>query len=819
MSLTISTQNLILEKSTLFDEDSYIKEASDYNSLDYSFFNEALDYCKDIKSQLRSCSRDLYHTIHEAESIEVVHEGFSEFASKVKEIIKKFFEYLKSLFNRFITNLHGLVKSDKYLKKKKDLFSKFTSDNEFEIERYEYTHIQDSGYPSTTPLTDTAAEIKDILNIISQNKNGAKKAKVDNEKFYNKFRYQVIHPEKSTGGTIHSSDYNEKLFDAFRDGGTKKSITVTSSVVSTAYQRFAGYDDTIKSVKKNKKQLEDDYKEIKETIDDLISIENDVVSVSNTVMTGVKEKSTEYYNIEAVVKAYVDRIAGMSAIHLQAFGAKLDAITECYKEDKKLLYKALNKIQKVQKESIDNLDIEDDFIDEDIVAESVRNRLFDDMDRLVKSSNYTYFLISEVYEQDKMLEYINNEILAESDIKFGYITEGVGEKVKNTLDKIMKFLSKIWGKFKEFIAKVFESDKKYLERYKDIILRKPPKDADIEMCNYVKNGALKSLQNDVVPLFNYKQLNDNAKELKTYCKNTSPYMKYYKNSELTVSQNYVTYFTEKTETVKATTLNMTDLFNYIYNFKSDMEKKFTKELTNLEKEASEARKLVSAEVETTEGEGKDNAESQNSSAIFLDPHSQINKLLEDYFTEDISITSNDGSSSDTSSSSSSSSSGTAANTKTPDQTGAIGKNIQNRPGETSKEAEAREKENSTDINAAKADEKQKDADIEAKINSFFNAASGLITGKQNLALRIYKDYFKIIRWHVQQYNGDKDRHVADKATTQSTNYQDSNDNYKTGDSVVVGDTRYYKQDNGLWNTGGEDNSTYIYKNGEMTKQS
>ena len=56
---------------------------------------------------------------------EVIHEAFSDFTSKVKEIIQKFLNFIKSVFNKFIISMNKLIKSDKYLKDHKKEFSNF----------------------------------------------------------------------------------------------------------------------------------------------------------------------------------------------------------------------------------------------------------------------------------------------------------------------------------------------------------------------------------------------------------------------------------------------------------------------------------------------------------------------------------------------------------------------------------------------------------------------------------------------------------------------------------------------------------------------
>ena len=65
------------------------------------------------------------------------------------------------------------------------------------------------------------------------------------------------------------------------------------------------------------------------------------------------------------------------------------------------------------------------------------------------------------------------------------INEGISDKAESAWDKVMDFLRRMWGKFVENMTRLFNSNGYYLEKYKDIILKKPIKFTEkITMPNY-----------------------------------------------------------------------------------------------------------------------------------------------------------------------------------------------------------------------------------------------------------------------------------------------------------------------------------------------
>lgn len=332
-----------------------------------SYMEETLNFLSEYKKEVRNCKYKFYNSISESASQEVLTESFSDLFESFKKMIKKFLEFIKSLFNRFIASLHKLVGSDKYITKHKDKFKDFKSDYEFDIEGYTYT------FDSNVPLIEVQAKFdKDFvcLDFTDSSKFGSTAndkqnallnfitSKYDDytdnaENDLSEFRGKVL--GKTT--SIDADEYAEELFKVFRDDtDIKDTITVTYSVVSEALIRFKNYKETEKEIKKTKDKIDREYEQVKKKIEKLVRRDttkgaNDTIklvidddyngSSSNVYVTNEVRNKIDLY-----IKAVCDRVIEYSSIHSLAFSAKLDAVKDRTNQDKKILYGALNAIYK-----------------------------------------------------------------------------------------------------------------------------------------------------------------------------------------------------------------------------------------------------------------------------------------------------------------------------------------------------------------------------------------------------------------------------------------------------------------------------------------
>lgn len=339
-----------------------------YNTIEESFSSETFRFLMEMNNAYREESKIFYRTVMESgNDFDVINEGVSEFLGKIKEIIAKFIKFLKSLLDRFSIMLHKMVGSDKYLAKNKDKLLAFDAIDNFDIDGYVFTIT--GNIPAVNAL---AAFNSDFLKINFDVKEGDTfKQAIQNQydKFaneledkYDKFRAEVIGED----GYITQSDFGQELFAVYRDGRTSTAnIEINSAKITEALGRFNNFSELEKANKKIQHQLEKDYKEIEKKVARMargvrdkdapktltVNVDSDYASVEPFKVT-----NDEMNTLDMFIKAKANQILEMSNIHSMAFSYKLDAIKDCYNQDKKILYKALNQIAKNHKggQSYDN---------------------------------------------------------------------------------------------------------------------------------------------------------------------------------------------------------------------------------------------------------------------------------------------------------------------------------------------------------------------------------------------------------------------------------------------------------------------------------
>lgn len=331
--------------------------------LEECYFVSAVKFINEMNNEFTSSKITLYEKISEATSYGVVHESFSDFFVKVKEIIDKFLKFLKSLFQRFITTLNKLIGSEKYLEKHKKDFSNFKDEDKFKFEGFKYTFNEN--IPRPNALLDYNVDLFDGLfgdNKYNLDVNGIKAAGSsigDLEDFYCKFRADVLGKD---GDKIYSTDYSDELFKIFRDDETITStIEVDRSYIREVIDRFFKYKKNNEYTNKQYKEIENAYKKVEDQIKDLVKRNGDlngkafitklpdgaaIHTIDNTNPESYKMSGEIMAQLDIYVKIKVEQIQECSNIHTLAYAAKLDALKECAKQDKITLYTALSRIQR-----------------------------------------------------------------------------------------------------------------------------------------------------------------------------------------------------------------------------------------------------------------------------------------------------------------------------------------------------------------------------------------------------------------------------------------------------------------------------------------
>ncbi len=351
--MAIGLNSLLLENTNLVS----IMDKTPINEECYLY--NTVKFLREMNEDFRECNREFYRSVYEADSLVAFNESFGDFFEKMKDIIAKFLKYIKSLVERFITALHRIVGSEKYLIKKEDQLKKFNSNCEFDFEGYNFTispnipvcnalvafndKFVELDFNQLKDRSKTHAKKKEIIKTAYDNLNTA----IDNDK-YDKFRQEVIEAPQP----IYQSEFGNELFKVFRDDYDNTStFTVTSSVVTQSLNSLKNYKSSEKDVTDKKKDIENQYKAISKQIDKLITSNRSSQYYNvdiNTEFGGgtVNLDNSAMNQLNLYIKALMTQITEMSTIHSMAFSYKLDALKDKYNQDKRILYIALSKVEK-----------------------------------------------------------------------------------------------------------------------------------------------------------------------------------------------------------------------------------------------------------------------------------------------------------------------------------------------------------------------------------------------------------------------------------------------------------------------------------------
>ena len=325
--------------------------------IEESYFLTTVEFIKESNRQYTNAKSILYHAIAESAGDDIaINEGFTEFFGAVHDIIAKFLKFIKSLFDKFINALMSLVGSEKYLSKNKKKLDDFRAGDEFEITGYNYTFngnvpVDSAVLNTTNVLTAGLAEDPtSMASLLSSYKN------TPHEDICDKFRAQILGKD---GETIDESDFSEELFRIFRnDELNSETIEIDTAEFKKVKNRFFDYSKTKKDVEKHLKDINKVYKELeddvrkftkdKEKFIDSKALVDKISGTYTDVTNNLGNEGSDYRNfyvsVDLFMKDRADLVQKISNIHALAFSAKLDALKDCCRQDKAVLYKGLSKI-------------------------------------------------------------------------------------------------------------------------------------------------------------------------------------------------------------------------------------------------------------------------------------------------------------------------------------------------------------------------------------------------------------------------------------------------------------------------------------------
>ena len=213
--------------------------------------------------------------------------------------------------------------------------------------------------------------------------------------------------------------------------------------------------------------------------------------------------------------------------------------------------------------------------------------------RSLEKLNYAIYLSESLKQDAYMTAYLQEAVLISEGRNtienMVLVHEGVVDKLKSGLTKIVEAFTRVWHKFVETLSRVFNNNAGYLAKYKDLILRQPARDVEWNMYKWRQKEVL----NCKLPGFNYNTMKDNLSDKMTICKT-------YFNSSIPVFNNLKAdaniddlvseYFqggTDKQD-IKESSMNIADMYNYCVKY-NDIKTMFDKDIQVINTAATEAK--------------------------------------------------------------------------------------------------------------------------------------------------------------------------------------------------------------------------------------
>lgn len=375
--------------------------------------------------------------------------------------------------------------------------------------------------------------------------------------------------------------------------------------------------------------------------------------------------------------------------------------------------------------------------------------------------DYAIFLSESMINKSYLVAAIQESVLTAQEKNtvenIFIVTEGVAEKIKLAISKIIAALTRIWGKFTEVMSGLIKRDKNYLIKYKDIILKKAfAQNYTFTMYNYQVGQP--DLLGVYAPAFNFasleKDLESEENFIKTHFQKVEAIQK--KNGNINFSEAVKILFrgSDSEIPIPSSKFNMTDAYNYCVSYDA-IAKKFETDKKNIKAAADDVQKRIEQMDREAKSTSNTNATpetntSANESFDLFSYGSYHSYLYENTVINEVDIKAPDN---------------TQANSEPANQTGSSNttdpnKAVINQKGEPSKEV------NQDQINNAGGN----DASVK-KIELYIRIVGELMTAKCQVSEEMYKNYMQIIRSHVKDHVGVKDTSTAkpeDKATVQGT---------------------------------------------------
>lgn len=337
----------------------------------------------------------------------------------------------------------------------------------------------------------------------------------------------------------------------------------------------------------------------------------------------------------------------------------------------------------------------------------------------------------------------------------------ISDKIKAKWQNFVAFIKNMVAKFLESMSNLLLDEKDYLEKYKDIILKKKPKD-DMEYSytgNYEK--GIGRIINTSIPVFNYATFKNELE-----AEGDGPLINKIMPGEFsyvdgdTLDEQLKSFFLaleDGQKTGKFSELNMTDIYNFCYNF-NKVKGIVDKDISRLEASTKAIESEINKQLSATNANTQPTTNAQTTTTTTVQNNSAI-------FTE-------------------------AEENKDNKESGKTGLNISTDPTSKmqNKEISDEDKKTAADQGANAAKDSNAETDqITKAADKWISVCRPVIAAKLTACQQIAKDYMEIIRAHVRSYGGtdkkDKSGNTAPKKGTGYSKEDSDNKNAEQSDEV------------------------------------
>lgn len=403
---------------------------------------------------------------------------------------------------------------------------------------------------------------------------------------------------------------------------------------------------------------------------------------------------------------------------------------------------------------------------------------------------YANFLLREAYNQERMAMCINEAVLLSegaSSSEFHILHEGFTDKLKEIWNKFVRFINKIWLKFKATFDRILDNDRGWVEKYKTIITQRPLK-LTISMTDYQASIISQTHAEHFDPAKIDTMLKGNIAYLQSINGLPSEISKYNGSEDAEDIKTAIRLAfcggSDDEKEVNTAAFNMTDVYNFVHDYKDKIVKEMEKDKTAITNSSAQFQKLLT-ELNNAAKAAEANKATENPSGAednkpgqsgtgggtqnpannnnHTNPSGQpqtgnnpsapkeavyINTSFKVITEKNTIGTSGDGSA------------------------GAGDINKANMAGGVNTQSNTKYAANANGLSGTAVDKDtvktasgHTEEQVQAAINTYTTINSGILTVKQTVCQNMYKDYRDIIKAHIKSYVGETGEKTAGKQGT------------------------------------------------------